>query len=58
MYNRDKLNALIRVTNDQNELVHDEVKIISGALELTQKTVSDVMTPLPDIFMIEHEVSV
>ncbi|KAA8539964.1 hypothetical protein F0562_026656 [Nyssa sinensis] len=32
------------------ELTHDETTIISGALDLTQKTAKDAMTPLSEIF--------
>ncbi|KAL3521570.1 hypothetical protein ACH5RR_019719 [Cinchona calisaya] len=35
------------------ELTHDETTIISGALDLTQKTAKDAMTPLSRIFSID-----
>ncbi|CAG4956463.1 unnamed protein product [Parnassius apollo] len=41
-----------KVTTDINDLDKDEVNIISGALELRKKTVSDVMTKLEDAFML------
>ncbi|KAF9810212.1 hypothetical protein SFRURICE_019499 [Spodoptera frugiperda] len=41
-----------QVTTDVNDLDKDEVNIISGALELRKKTVSDVMTKLEDVFML------
>ncbi|KPJ16123.1 Metal transporter CNNM2 [Papilio machaon] len=41
-----------KVTTDVNDLDKDEVNIISGALELRKKTVSDVMTKLEDAFML------
>lgn len=43
---------LLQVTTDVNDLDKDEVNIISGALELRKKTVSDVMTKLEDVFML------
>lgn len=35
------------------ELTHDETTIIAGALELTEKTASDAMTPISDTFVID-----
>ncbi|XP_051142456.1 DUF21 domain-containing protein At5g52790 isoform X2 [Andrographis paniculata] len=35
------------------ELTHDETTIISGALDLTEKTAKDVMTPLSDVFSLD-----
>ncbi|CAL5387747.1 unnamed protein product [Camellia sinensis] len=35
------------------ELTHDETTIISGALDLTQKTTKDAMTPLSKIFSLD-----
>ncbi|XP_006594657.1 DUF21 domain-containing protein At2g14520 isoform X2 [Glycine max] len=35
------------------ELTHDETTIIAGALELSEKTASDAMTPITDIFSID-----
>ncbi|KAJ2938677.1 hypothetical protein O0L34_g12004 [Tuta absoluta] len=52
VYNRERLKELVRVTTDVNDLDKDEVNIISGALELRKKTVSDVMTKLEDVFML------
>lgn len=55
VYNREKLQELIRVTKDFNTLDDDEVNIISGALTLTQKTVLDIMTRVEDVFMLDYE---
>ncbi|XP_013139297.1 PREDICTED: metal transporter CNNM4-like isoform X1 [Papilio polytes] len=52
VYNRERLKELVKVTTDVNDLDKDEVNIISGALELRKKTVSDVMTKLEDAFML------
>ena len=54
VYNREKLQELIRVTKDFSALDDDEVNIISGALTLTKKTVSDIMTRIEDVFMLEY----
>ncbi|KAM7491571.1 hypothetical protein LguiA_034492 [Lonicera macranthoides] len=35
------------------ELTHDETTIISGALDLTQKTAKDAMTPMTKVFSID-----
>jgi metal transporter CNNM len=51
VYNRDRLRELIRVTG--TDLVKDEVEIIKGALELSKKTVKDIMTKIDDVYMIE-----
>ena len=53
-YNRDRLRELLKVTGDNIDLGKDEVNIITGALELSKKTVLDVMTPLEDVYMIEY----
>ncbi|CAC5420325.1 CNNM [Mytilus coruscus] len=53
VYDREKLQELIKVTKDFNELKNDEVNIIAGALELTKKSVTDVMTKIEDVFMID-----
>nr|XP_032526212.1 metal transporter CNNM4-like isoform X1 [Danaus plexippus plexippus] len=54
VYNRERLKELVKlqVTTDVNDLDKDEVNIISGALELRKKKVSDVMTKLEDVFML------
>lgn len=44
-----------QVTHGQNDLMAEEQNIICGALELHRKTVSEVMTPLDDIFMLNVE---
>ncbi|XP_039762144.1 metal transporter CNNM4-like isoform X2 [Pararge aegeria] len=52
VYNRERLKELVKLTTDVNDLDKDEVNIISGALELRKKSVSDVMTKLEDVFML------
>ncbi|WAR20819.1 CNNM2-like protein [Mya arenaria] len=54
VYNREKLQELVRVTKDFSALDDGEVAIISGALELTKKRVADIMTPIEDVFMLDY----
>ncbi|KAK2163770.1 hypothetical protein LSH36_74g03016 [Paralvinella palmiformis] len=51
IYNRDRLRELIRLT--ATDLLNDEVNIITGALQLSQKKVEDIMTQLDDVYMID-----
>jgi hypothetical protein len=43
------------LTTEYNDLERDEVNIISGALELKKKIVSEVMTRLEDVFMLSYD---
>ncbi|ODN06178.1 Metal transporter CNNM4 [Orchesella cincta] len=52
VYDRARLKELILVTQGTNDLEKDEVNIISGALELKQKTAAHVMTKLEDVYML------
>lgn len=47
-----RLNELVKVTKDHNDLDKDEVNIISGVLEMRKKTVGDIMTPIEDAYML------
>ena len=53
-YNRDRLRELLRVTQDGTDLKKDEVNIITGALDLSRKTVKDILTKIEDVYMIEY----
>lgn len=53
VYNRDRLRELIHLTERHADLHKEEVNIITGALELSKKNVSDIMTNLEDVFMID-----
>lgn len=52
-YSRERLKELLNVTQKQIGMQYDEMKIIEGALALTQITIRDVMTPLDDVYMID-----
>ncbi|XP_011303756.1 metal transporter CNNM4 [Fopius arisanus] len=54
VYNRERLKELVKVTTGYNDLEKDEVNIIAGALELKKKTVSDVMTKIEDVYMLDY----
>lgn len=58
-YRRGELKALIKIheksTDEaQHGLNADEVKILRGALDLSHKTVGEVMTPINQVFMVEE----
>lgn len=55
VYNRERLKELVKVTTDVNDLDKDEVNIVTGALELRKKTVTEVMTRIEDVFMLDLE---
>ncbi|KAK9045182.1 hypothetical protein V6N11_059071 [Hibiscus sabdariffa] len=54
---RAELKTLVDMLGNEagkgGELTHDETTIISGALDMTQKTAKDAMTPLCDIFSLD-----
>ncbi|XP_074501916.1 metal transporter CNNM1 [Sebastes fasciatus] len=54
-YTREKLVAMLRVTDPYHDLVKEELNIIQGALELRTKTVEDVLTPLSDCYMLTSD---
>uniref|UniRef100_A0A3Q1H9H1 Metal transporter n=2 Tax=Anabas testudineus TaxID=64144 RepID=A0A3Q1H9H1_ANATE len=54
-YTREKLVAMLRVTDPYHDLVKEELNIIQGALELRSKTVEDVLTPLSDCYMLSSD---
>ncbi|XP_041826955.1 metal transporter CNNM4 isoform X2 [Melanotaenia boesemani] len=55
VYNREKLVEMLKVTEPYNDLDKEELNMIQGALELRNKTVEDVMTPLANCFMIHAD---
>lgn len=52
-YDRERLMEFIRVTRDYNNLEADEVNIISGALKLKRIHMSEVMTRIDDVYMLD-----
>ncbi|KRY29679.1 Metal transporter CNNM2 [Trichinella spiralis] len=59
IYNKERLLELIRLSKEgkAGDLRDcQEVQIVTGALELARKTVSDVMTNIRDVFMLSSDV--
>lgn len=53
IFNKEKLQELIRMTADRQGLLDNEANIISGALELNNKSVEDIMTKIEDVYMLD-----
>ncbi|KAK1439981.1 hypothetical protein QVD17_05806 [Tagetes erecta] len=57
LFRRAELKTLVNLHGNEagkgGELTHDETTIIAGALELSEKTASDAMTPISDTFSID-----
>ncbi|KAJ9537969.1 hypothetical protein OSB04_030702 [Centaurea solstitialis] len=57
LFRRAELKTLVNFHGNEagkgGELTHDETTIIAGALELTEKTASDAMTPISDTFTVD-----
>ncbi|XLR12329.1 DUF21 domain-containing protein At2g14520 [Arachis ipaensis] len=57
LFRRAELKTLVNLHGNEagkgGELTHDETTIIAGALELSEKTASDAMTPISDTFAID-----
>ncbi|KAH8498637.1 hypothetical protein H0E87_017535 [Populus deltoides] len=57
LFRRAELKTLVNFHGNEagkgGELTHDETTIIAGALELTEKTASDAMTPISETFVID-----
>ncbi|KAK6945910.1 CNNM, transmembrane domain [Dillenia turbinata] len=57
LFRRAELKTLVNLHGNEagkgGELTHDETTIIAGALELTEKTASDAMTPISDTFAVD-----
>uniref|UniRef100_A0A5B6ZB70 DUF21 domain-containing protein n=1 Tax=Davidia involucrata TaxID=16924 RepID=A0A5B6ZB70_DAVIN len=57
LFRRAELKTLVNLHGNEagkgGELTHDETTIIAGALELTEKTASDAMTPISETFAVD-----
>ncbi|GLT47583.1 hypothetical protein SLA2020_212700 [Shorea laevis] len=57
LFRRAELKTLVNLHGNEagkgGELTHDETTIIAGALELSEKTAKDVMTPISETFAID-----
>ncbi|KAF6139744.1 hypothetical protein GIB67_042822 [Kingdonia uniflora] len=57
LFRRAELQTLVDFHGNEagkgGELTHDETTIIAGALQLTQKTAKDAMTPISDAFAVD-----
>ena len=53
VYDRNKLRELVTVTKDLTDLQNEEVNIIAGALDLSKKSVTEVMTKIEDVYMLD-----
>eukprot|EP00252_Welwitschia_mirabilis_P021825 TRINITY_DN5715_c0_g1_i3.p1 TRINITY_DN5715_c0_g1~~TRINITY_DN5715_c0_g1_i3.p1 ORF type:complete len:437 (-),score=57.81 TRINITY_DN5715_c0_g1_i3:455-1765(-) len=57
LFRRAELKTLVDLHGNEagkgGELTHDETTIIAGALELSEKTAEDAMTPISDTFSID-----
>lgn len=57
LFRRAELKTLVDMHGNEagkgGELTHDETTIIAGALDLTQKTAKDAMTPICDTFSLD-----
>lgn len=53
IYNREELKGLIDVHASNAVLTQDETTILKGALEFSQKTVSQILTPAENVFSLD-----
>jgi metal transporter CNNM len=57
LFRRAQLKALVSIHGQEagkgGELSHDETTIISGALDLTEKTAEEAMTPIESTFSVD-----
>ncbi|NWY00367.1 CNNM1 protein, partial [Nothoprocta ornata] len=52
---RERLLETLRAAGPHGDLVHEELAMVQGALELRTKVVEDVLTPLADCFMLRAD---
>lgn len=53
VYDRDRLMEFIRITQEFTELKPEEVNIISGAMQLKHVPISNIMTKIEDVYMLD-----
>lgn len=53
-YDRERLMEFIQVTRNINNLAPEEVNIISGALKLKDISISECMTAIDDVYMLDE----
>lgn len=53
-YDRERLMEFIQVTRNINNLAPEEVNIISGALKLKDISISEIMTGIDDVYMLDE----
>ncbi|KAJ6323481.1 hypothetical protein OIU76_010900 [Salix suchowensis] len=62
LFRRAQLKALVSIHGQEagkgGELTHDETTIISGALDLTEKTAEEAMTPIESTFLLRCQLKV
>ncbi|VUZ41177.1 unnamed protein product [Hymenolepis diminuta] len=54
VYNKEKLGVLLKEQQNAGLVAPDEMNIIAGVLNMSTKTVKDIMTPLSDAFMLPN----
>ncbi len=52
VYDKKRLIELLKVTRNKNDLIKEEVDIVTGALIYKEKTVRSVMTPISDCYLL------
>lgn len=55
VFTRNRLRELIKQMGDETDLESVEVRIITGALELSKKTIGSVMTKIENMFMLDQD---
>lgn len=55
VYDKKRLIELLKVTREKNDLIKEEVDIVTGALIYKEKTVRSVMTPISDCYLLSFK---